>query len=99
MSFFVRKDIGRIYVLRMELPDGHIVHKIGMTKSDSKGLDRGVLGIVNVDMAQRVWRSAHAAQHVDRGVGQGGVQHQDPDEGDTRRRTDWLRDVLLRGWF
>lgn len=34
MAFFERRDVGRIYVIRMELPDGIIVHKIGMTKSD-----------------------------------------------------------------
>lgn len=32
--FFERKDVGRIYVIRMELPDGIIVHKIGMCKSN-----------------------------------------------------------------
>lgn len=39
MAFFERRDIGRIYVIRMELPDGLIVHKIGMTKSD-RAIDR-----------------------------------------------------------
>ena len=39
MAFFTRRDIGRIYVIRMELPDGYVVHKIGMTKSD-RALDR-----------------------------------------------------------
>lgn len=34
MSFFQRQDIGRLYVLRMDLPDGTVVHKIGMTKSN-----------------------------------------------------------------
>lgn len=34
MSFFTRKDMGRIYVIRMELPDGEIIHKIGMCFSD-----------------------------------------------------------------
>ena len=34
MAFFERKDIGRVYVIRMDLPDGFTVHKIGMTKSD-----------------------------------------------------------------
>lgn len=33
MSFFTRRDVGRIYVIRMELPDGLVVHKIGMTNS------------------------------------------------------------------
>lgn len=34
MSFFTRREIGRIYVIRMELPDGVTVHKIGMCNSD-----------------------------------------------------------------
>jgi hypothetical protein len=34
MTFFTRQDIGRLYVIRMELPDDTIVHKIGMCKSD-----------------------------------------------------------------
>lgn len=34
MAFFERKDIGRIYVIRIELPDDTIVHKIGITRSD-----------------------------------------------------------------
>lgn len=34
MAFFTRQDIGRIYVIKMVLPDETIVHKIGITKSD-----------------------------------------------------------------
>lgn len=34
MTFFSRRDIGRIYVIKMTLPDDCIVHKIGMTKSN-----------------------------------------------------------------
>ena len=34
MTFFSRKDIGRVYVIRMELPDDSIIHKIGMCRSD-----------------------------------------------------------------
>ena len=34
MVFFERQDIGRIYVLRIVLPDETIVHKIGITRSD-----------------------------------------------------------------
>lgn len=34
MPFFTRQDIGRLYVIRMVLPGGTIVHKIGMTKSN-----------------------------------------------------------------
>ena len=34
MTFFKRMDIGRLYVIRIELPDGVVVHKIGMTHSD-----------------------------------------------------------------
>ena len=37
--FFNRRELGRIYVIRMELPDGLIVHKIGMTNSD-RAVDR-----------------------------------------------------------
>lgn len=37
--FFQRKDIGRIYVIRMELPDGFTIHKIGMTHKD-RAVDR-----------------------------------------------------------
>lgn len=32
--FFKRKDIGRVYVIKIVLPDGTIVHKIGMCKSN-----------------------------------------------------------------
>ena len=39
MSFFQRQDIGRVYVLRMDLPDGCKVHKIGVTKSN-RTIDR-----------------------------------------------------------
>lgn len=39
MAFFERKDVGRIYVIRMELPDGYIVHKIGMCNSN-RSVDR-----------------------------------------------------------
>jgi len=34
MAFFKRQDIGRIYVLRISLPDNTIIHKIGMTNSN-----------------------------------------------------------------
>ena len=34
MAFFKRQEIGRVYVLRFELPDGCVIHKIGMTSSD-----------------------------------------------------------------
>ena len=37
--FFARRDVGRIYVIRMELPDDTIVHKIGMCKTD-RAIDR-----------------------------------------------------------
>ena len=37
--FFERRDVGRIYVMRMELPDGLIVHKIGIVNTD-RTLDR-----------------------------------------------------------
>ncbi len=37
--FFARREVGRIYVIRMELPDGLVVHKIGMTNSD-RAVDR-----------------------------------------------------------
>ena len=37
--FFSRREVGRIYVIRMELPDGLVVHKIGMTNSD-RAVDR-----------------------------------------------------------
>lgn len=39
MAFFARRDVGRIYVIRMELPDGYVVHKIGMCNSD-RSVDR-----------------------------------------------------------
>lgn len=39
MTFFARRDVGRIYVIRMELPDGLVVHKIGMVNSD-RSVDR-----------------------------------------------------------
>jgi hypothetical protein len=34
MAFFKRKDIGRVYVIRITLPDSTIVHKVGMCHSD-----------------------------------------------------------------
>lgn len=34
MTFFKRQEIGRVYVLRIDLPDGSTIHKIGMTNSD-----------------------------------------------------------------
>jgi hypothetical protein len=34
MAFFVRQDIGRLYVIKMFLPDDTVVWKIGMTQSD-----------------------------------------------------------------
>jgi hypothetical protein len=34
MAFFERQDIARLYVLRIELPDNTVVHKIGITRSD-----------------------------------------------------------------
>lgn len=37
--FFTQREVGRIYVILMVLPDGTIVHKIGMTKSD-RAVDR-----------------------------------------------------------
>jgi hypothetical protein len=39
VSFFTRQEIGRLYVIKMVLPDGTIVHKIGMTHSD-RSVDR-----------------------------------------------------------
>jgi hypothetical protein len=39
MAFFQKRETGRIYVIRMELPDGYVVHKIGMTNSD-RAVDR-----------------------------------------------------------
>lgn len=37
--FFSRREVGKIYVIRMQLPDGVIVHKIGMCNSD-RSVDR-----------------------------------------------------------
>lgn len=37
--FFSRREVGRIYVIRMKLPDGAIIHKIGMCNSD-RSVDR-----------------------------------------------------------
>lgn len=34
MAFFVRQDIGRVYVIKLTLPDNTVVHKIGMCHSD-----------------------------------------------------------------
>lgn len=34
MSFFQRQEIGRLYVIKMVLPDDTVVHKIGMTNSN-----------------------------------------------------------------
>lgn len=34
MAFFTRQDIGRIYVVKLVLPDDTVVHKIGMCYSD-----------------------------------------------------------------
>ncbi len=39
MSFFERQDIGRLYVIKMVLPDDTVVHKIGMTNSN-RSVDR-----------------------------------------------------------
>ncbi len=39
MSFFTRKDIGRIYVLKIVLPDKTVIHKIGMCKTN-RSIDR-----------------------------------------------------------
>jgi len=39
MAFITRKDIGRLYVIRMTMKDGEIVHKIGMCNS-SRSTDR-----------------------------------------------------------
>lgn len=39
MSFFKRQDIGRIYVIKMVLPDSVVVHKIGLCHS-SRSVDR-----------------------------------------------------------
>lgn len=37
--FFARREVGRIYVIRMKLPDGVIVYKIGICNSD-RSVDR-----------------------------------------------------------
>ena len=37
--FFTKKELGRIYVLRLTLPDGKIIHKVGMTNSN-RSVDR-----------------------------------------------------------
>jgi len=34
MTFYTRQDIGRLYVIKMILPDDTVVHKIGMTNSN-----------------------------------------------------------------
>lgn len=34
MTFFTRQDLGRLYVIKMILPDDTVVHKIGMTNSN-----------------------------------------------------------------
>jgi hypothetical protein len=34
MAFFKRRDIGRVYVIRITLPDSTVVHKVGMCHSD-----------------------------------------------------------------
>ena len=34
MTFFSRQGVGRLYVLKLVLPDGTVVHKIGITNSD-----------------------------------------------------------------
>lgn len=34
MTFFKRQDLGRLYVIRMTMPGGEVVHKIGMTHSN-----------------------------------------------------------------
>ncbi|MDH5602276.1 MAG: GIY-YIG nuclease family protein [Gammaproteobacteria bacterium] len=39
MSFFKRQDIGRVYVIKMVLPGGTVVYKIGMCNS-SRSTDR-----------------------------------------------------------
>lgn len=39
MSFFKRRDIGRVYVIKLTLPGNTVVHKIGMCKS-SRSVDR-----------------------------------------------------------
>ncbi len=37
--FFSKREIGRLYVIRIELPDGVVVHKVGMCSSD-RAIDR-----------------------------------------------------------
>ena len=39
MSFYTKKDIGRVYVIKMIMPDDTVVHKIGMCHS-SRATDR-----------------------------------------------------------
>ena len=39
MAFFTRKDIGRVYVIKMTLPGEVVIHKIGMCHS-ARSLDR-----------------------------------------------------------
>ena len=39
MAFFKRQDLGRVYVLKIILPDDTVVHKIGMCHS-SRSTDR-----------------------------------------------------------
>ena len=34
MSFFTRQGVGRVYVLKLVLPDQTVLHKIGMTNSN-----------------------------------------------------------------
>jgi len=34
MAFFKQKPIGRVYVIKMVLPDDSVIHKIGMTHSN-----------------------------------------------------------------
>lgn len=34
MAFFSKRETGRIYVIRIELPDNTVVHKIGMCNSN-----------------------------------------------------------------
>ncbi len=39
MAFFTRQDIGRVYVIKMTLPDDTVVHKVGMCNS-ARSTDR-----------------------------------------------------------
>ena len=39
MAFFKRQDIGRVYVVKLILPDDTVVHKVGMCNS-SRSADR-----------------------------------------------------------